>query len=206
MLAPFFSPHGRSSVPRFLLVLLFSVIVDALAVLLMRDGSVAVVTLAGGLLGATAAKLGTELVRRRHDRSARGWPVLLGLVALALAYISYVAFVLPASLFYIATAVGATALAWIAIAPGDRGDNRFGPPPAKSIASPRAAAAIGGTIVGVTCTIGGALAGFGGATWLDQIARRQAANERWVQQHFHESPFPSDQTGANAASTPEVAP
>lgn len=175
VLKGFFSTQGTSSRPRLSGFLAAALAITWVAILLMRDGSIFVVTLSGALVGLATGKLAIEAARRRHDMGKRAGPAL---VLLALA--AFAAFALA---FY-GVAAGPRLLSYVALLLFVAAASALllgnGKPMPTDEAQPRSRPARAGPMVVLILTALGASLSYAGYRWTETVERQQDRTEAFA--------------------------
>ncbi|PSJ43122.1 hypothetical protein [Allosphingosinicella deserti] len=182
VLKGFFSARGSTSRLRLLAFLAAALLPAWIAILLMRDGTVLVVTLAGALLGLTTAKLVIEAARRRQDMGKRAAPalVLLALAAVAAFALAFYGIAAgPRLLSYVALLLFFGVAAFLLLGT-----------PKVDLASQQASSQGGraGPIVAILLTALGASLAYAGYRWTEGAAQQRAQDQAVAEQRELHAP------------------
>lgn len=176
VLKGFFSTQGTSSRPHLLGFLAAALAITWVAILLMRDGSIFVVTLSGALVGLATGKLAIEAARRRHDMGKRAGPalVLLALAAFAAFALAFYGVAAgPRLLSYVALLLFLALAAFLLL-----GSAKVDPTDRTARTTGRGT----GPIVALVLTALGGVLAFMGYRWTEGLAEERASDEAFVQQ------------------------
>ncbi len=182
MITRFFSPAGRTSPARLVLLAVPALTLLWAGARALAVGGIATFVLVGALWGLVAAKLAAEVIRRMHDRGrSAGVALLIGGIAAIVFLLSALRWVqlgadpiVELAMTAIALSLG-VALLW----PGRADTNRYGPPPARWRAS--GAGATGRSAVpwvAVLLILAGAAGGFGLFSWSDGVRQAHERDAR----------------------------